>query len=206
MIVLCIIAPYRADVNHFAHCACFELVRFEWVCYTTDRMKRTIPVVVTLVLDALHFLALTLWLGGLLTLWLALMPAAFGGAGLTTRAAEAVTGETLRRFAPIVEACGIVMIVAQLGLRFWSGRERALFLARGLRQTLTLCALLLAEVCLRSVLPGMDAARRAAHVAEFHGLHQGYTALATLETLLLLGVSLLTVWLHQSRPASIDVS
>lgn len=169
-------------------------------------MKRTIPYAITLVLDALHFLALALWLGGLLTLWLALMPAAFGGAGLTTRAAEAVTGETLRRFAPIVEVCGIVLIGTQLGLRFWGGRERPLFLARGLRQILTLCALLLAEVCLRSVLPGMDAARRAAHVAEFHSLHQGYTALATLETLLLIAVSLLTVWLHQPRPTSIDVS
>ena len=161
-------------------------------------MKKTIPIAVSLALDALHFLALAVWLGGLVTLWLALMPSAFGGAGLTMRAAEAVTGETLRRFASVVEVCGFVMLAAQIGLRF-SRPARGFARIQGIRLILTFCALLLAEVCLRSVLPRMDMARQSVHIAEFHQLHQGYSALATMETVLLIGVALLTVWLHQPR-------
>ena len=156
-------------------------------------IKRTLP----FLLDALHLLALAVWLGGLLTLWLAVMPAAFhGSANLTLRQSETVIGDALRGFTSLVEMCGLTMIGAQFLLRRRYQRDRKQFHADGVRQLLTFGALLLVEVCLRSLLPQMDAARAQVHLEQFHQIHQGYAALATAQAIALLGVGLLTAWLQ----------
>jgi uncharacterized membrane protein len=161
-----------------------------------DNIKRTLP----FLLDALHLLALAVWLGGLLTLWLAVMPAAFhGSANLTLRQSETVIGDALRGFTSLVEICGLTMIGAQFLLRRRYQRDRRQFIVDGGRQLLTFGALLLAEICLRSLLPQMDAARAQVHLAEFHQIHQSYAALATAQAIALIGVGLLTAWL-QSPP------
>ena len=155
-------------------------------------------------LDGLHLLALAVWLGGLVTLWLAVMPAAFHTSGLTLREAEAVVGGSLRNFTALVEVCGIALAGAQFVLRRRYQAVRLLFLADGIRQLLTFGALMLAEVNLRVLLPQMDAARLQAHVAEFHNLHQNYAVLATFQALILIAVGVLTAWLQ--LPPSISTA
>ena len=163
-------------------------------------MKLNVKVFVPILLDGIHLLALAVWLGGLVTLWLAVMPAAFHTSGLTMREAEAVAGNSLRGFTILVEMCGIAMAGAQFALRRRYQAVRALFVADGIRQLLTFGALLLAEINLRVLLPQMDAARQQAHVAEFHNLHQNYAVLATMQAIVLIVVGLLTAWLQSPRP------
>ncbi len=162
-------------------------------------MKWNGKLLVAVVLDGLHLLALAVWLGGLATLWLAVMPAAFHTSGLTMREAEAVVGDSLRNFTGLVEVCGIAMAGAQFVLRRRYQSVRALFVADGIRQLLTFGALMLAEVNLRVLLPQMDTARQQAHVADFHHLHQNYAVLATLQAMILLVVGALTAWLQSPR-------
>lgn len=166
-------------------------------------MKLNLKALVPVLLDGLHLLALAVWLGGLVTLWLAVMPAAFHTSGLTVRQAEVVIGDSLRNFTAIVEMCGIAMAGAQFVLRRRYQAIRALFVADGIRQLLTFGALMLAEVNLRVLLPQMDVARQQAHVAEFHSLHQNYAVLATLQAIILLVVGILTAWLQSPRAAAV---
>lgn len=175
-------------------------------------MKLALKSWVPALLDGLHLLALAVWLGGLVTLWLAVMPAAFQASGLTVREAETVVGNCLRSFTGLVEMCGIAMAGAQFALRRRYQAVRALFVADGIRQLLTFGALLLAEFNLRVLLPQMDAARQQANVKVFHDLHQNYALLATFQAIFLIVVGLITAWLQSqykagmSTPASVTPS
>lgn len=166
---------------------------------TSQNWKNHLP----LLLDILHQLALALWLGGLVTLWLALMPAAFHDAELTVRQSEMVMGATLRRFVGLAEIAGLTMIAAQFLLRRRYRSDRRAFVADGVRQLLTFSALLLAELAMRALLPQMDSARQQVHLTEFHHLHQVYAALATAQTLLLITVSILTGVLSAHRKTQV---
>ncbi len=165
-------------------------------------MKSWVPAL----LDGLHLLALAVWLGGLVTLWLAVMPAAFQASGLTVREAETVVGNCLRGFTGLVEMCGIAMAGAQFALRRRYQAVRALFVADGIRQLLTFGALLLAEFNLRMLLPQMDAARQQANVKLFHDLHQNYALLATFQAIILIAVGVITAWLQSPRLATTPIA
>ena len=155
-------------------------------------IKRTVP----LLLDILHAVALAVWLGGLVVIAGVVMPTLFPASGLVAEMAEKLAGTILRRFLPLVEICGLVMLGAQFLVRRRYQKSQNLFVGDGVRQLLTFGALLLAEMCLRDLLPQMDRARLDGKLALFQSLHTLYSAFATAQMVVLGLVVALTVWLH----------
>jgi hypothetical protein len=147
-------------------------------------MKRMLPIL----LDTLYALALALWFG--LPVALFLLPRPAIPDGTLASFVERATG--------LIEVAGIVMVVVQFLLRRRYARNRQLLVADGIRQLLTFGALLLAEFGRHGLLkPG-------------HTLTaQDITALSWLagaQMVVLAAVTALTSWLQTRAMAPIPAA
>jgi hypothetical protein len=156
------------------------------------------------VLHSLHQLALSLWLGGIVVLGAIGAPSIFGtakragdtrwGMPLYTFAGEAL-GEAFRRFNYLVLVAGGVMLLAGLAAGFLEGRDRRPAFGRA---ALTVVAWGAAAWLTFSLYPQMLQARGAGDMALFDRLHRTYSTGFSLQMLLLLGVIVLTAWMHRA--------
>jgi hypothetical protein len=151
-----------------------------------------------ILLNALHQLALSLWLGGIFILGAVAAPAVFGtakragdthwGMPLYTFAATAM-GEAFRRFNWVVLVAGAVMLLAGLVYGVLAGVCRKCVAARA---ALTVLAWTAAAWLTFSLFPQMMEARAAGQTGLFDTLHKTYSAAYSAQALLLLGVMMLT--------------
>ncbi len=131
-----------------------------------------------LIIDTLQNLALATWVGGLIMMLAAALPAG-----------EPVASSLLTRFGPILEISGLVVIGAQWVLRRRYAQPRAVFIADGVRQLLTIGALFFGEYS-RYVL------RMRPHSgAGALPVGSGEVSLLALELVLLIGVVAVTAYL-----------
>lgn len=135
------------------------------------------------ILDTLQVVALALWLGGLAIFWLALVPTVGQGAE-----PAALLGRVWNEFGVWFERSGLAMVGVQFLLRRRYHGNRPRFVADGIRQLLTFAALVLAEYGLR----GSSGVSPFAAPAGFHTLE----AVSAMQTLLLVAIAGLTVWLQ----------
>jgi hypothetical protein len=160
-----------------------------------------------MVLDWLHQLALSVWLGGAVVLGAVSAPAVFGtakragdtewGMPLYNFAGTAL-GEAFRRFNYLVLAAGAVMLLAGLlsGVLAGQGPRRL-----GARALLTGAAWCAAAWLTWGLYPQLLAARAAGRMDLFDTLHRTYTTGFTVQMVLLLSAAALTAWLHLDRGA-----
>ncbi len=139
----------------------------------------------------LHAVALSLWLGGLITIGALVAPTAFhlthtlpafsGNPALQNAVAGGVVGGSLHLFTFVCYACGLLLLIADvLLLRFASRRW-------GLGGILTSVLLLLSALYLGFYLtPAMDAAQATGQMAAFDQMHHQYEQISSLLQLPLL--------------------
>lgn len=163
-------------------------------------MKKT----VVGILDIVHYLAITFWLGGMIVLGFLVAPSLFQTTLLATSDAEQVYRTLLSRFTVWVEICGVSMVVVQFLLRRRFQKQRSLYILDAVRQLTTFLALLLAEMCFRNLLPNMNVSKRVGELADVTHLGGTYANLAIAQAAMLLLVLGITVWL--TLPASVGAT
>jgi hypothetical protein len=156
---------------------------------------------IIILLESLHTIGLTVWLGGLIIIGAAVAPAAFHHAGLTESQAAIVVGESVRLFTRLAEWSGLAMVGVQFLLRRRYQRDRALYIGDGVRQLIVCGALLAAEFCRYTLFPEMDAARMIHDTVRFKHLHHVYTSVSMVQLVLLIVVAGIGAWLQAPREA-----
>ena len=147
------------------------------------------------ILDMIHYLAIALWLGGMLVLGFLVAPTLFQTTLLAPSDAEMVYRTLLSRFTLWVEISGVSMVVVQFLLRRRFQKQKNLYILDAIRQLATFAALLLAEICFRNLLPNMNSSRRVGELADMSHLGGTYANLALAQGVLLVLILGITVWL-----------
>ena len=153
-------------------------------------------------LSALHQLAIALWLGGMLALGALAAPAVFGAAKQAGDThwgtplynfAGAAMGEAFRRYNGLAMAAGLIAAAAGLGYGYLAGlcpiRLRV-------RAGLTAAAWAVTAWQALVLYPQMLAVRNSGQMDAFDAMHKTYASAGHAQALLLMGVLLLTGYLH----------
>ena len=154
---------------------------------------------------ALHAVALSLWLGGLVAIGALVAPTAFhltrtlpafaGNPGLQSAVAGGVVGGSLHLFTYLCCACGLLLLLADALLLRLASRRWA---AAGMIVT---ALLLLSALYLGFVLtPAMDAAQAQGAMASFDRMHHRYEQISSLVQMPLLLLLALCAALRDTLP------
>jgi putative copper export protein len=150
---------------------------------------------VALILDMLHALALSLWLGGVVMLVFAVFPTAITAKGSSALALPVATDA-----GGLIEICGLVLVGVQFVLRRRYQQSRPHFIADGVRQLLTFGAFFLAEFVRYSLLPAMaqtEAGEKfTAHISR-------HITLSAIQIVLLVFVTGISAWLMLPPPRAV---
>lgn len=161
---------------------------------------RAIKVDVTqTILKSVSYVALALWLGGLIAIGAIVAPIAFhlfrtdplfhGQLDLQNSLAATIIGGSFRTFNRLCELCGALLTACVIGMTY-TGGSAGLQKKIGLGTSFVCTALLISAVCLDFIVfPAMDAARAASNTPEFDQLHLLYVNLSNVQVFGLLVVA-----------------